>query len=320
MSRPPFGGQATTSSTGSMTTTVYRELRGRRLPTEIKGIPYGSAHFRQVHYENAGTLAYVASVNSETRSTESSAVRNIAKEIVSYCKHNQISLVNVPLLGTGAGGMTPGESFEILRGQFEKDQSTTYVVYCLSRDILENLAVLVDKVTGIEDDEHPRVFISYAGNDNENAVWAKQLATLLRNCGVDARLDQFHLKPGYDLPQWMTKEVIMAEKVLPICDSYYMEKADFRKGGVGWETMIIQGDMLAQGDTKAKYIAIIREEAVEKALPVYMRSRYTLHWGKKKDIDPTALEELVLLLYNRETEPPLRKAAPLYVRRSRKAA
>ena len=83
--------------------------------------------------------------------------------------------------------------------------------------------------------------------------------------------------------------------------------------------MIIQGDMLAQGDTKAKYIAIIREEAVEKALPIYMRSRYALHWGRKKDIDPTALEELVLLLYNRETEPPLGKA-PLYVRKSRKGA
>lgn len=303
-----------TSSSGSITSAVYRELEGRRLPTEIKGIPYGSVHFRNVMYENAATLAYSAAVDAETRSTQPAALRNIAKEIVSFCSNNQVSLVNVPLLGTGAGGMTPGESFEILKAQFAKDDSTTYVVYCLSEDILENLAVRLDVRSELQIDEHPRVFVSYAGNDHGNAAWAKDLATKLRTCGIDARLDKFHLKPGYDLPQWMTNEVIMAEKVILICDSYYMEKADFRKGGVGWETMIIQGDMLAQGDANAKYIAIIREESVEKALPIYLRSKFALNWGKSKVIDEELFKELVLLLYDRDSEPPLGKA-PSYVRK-----
>jgi TIR domain len=306
------------SSGGSVTTTTFRDLQSRRLPTQPSGVPYGSVHFRDVQYENAATLAYAASVNSETRKTEPASIRNIAKEIVSYCIKNKVSLVNVPLLGTGAGGMTPGESFEALKSQFEKDRSTTYVIYCFSKEAFENVAARVDTKKTVEEDENPRVFISYASNDKANALWVKRLAESLRQCGVNARLDQFHLKPGSDLPQWMTNEVIMAEKVILVCDSHYMEKADFRRGGVGWETMIIQGDMLAQGDTKTKYIAIIREERAENALPIYIRSKYALKWGKKNHIKERFLKELVLILYNRETEPPLGKV-PNYVKTAKRS-
>ncbi|VVC82783.1 toll/interleukin-1 receptor domain-containing protein [Sideroxydans sp. CL21] len=305
------------SSGGSVTSSVFSELQSRRLPTELGTIPYGSVHFRNVQYENASVLAYAASVYGGGRGSDSNTLSNIAKEIVTYCQSNQISRVNIPLLGTGAGGMTPGESFEVMRGHFEKDQSTTYVFYCFTSDAFRNLAVKREEIDEVEEDEHPRVFISYAGNDKENALWVKKLAMTLRECGVDARLDQYHLKPGYDLPQWMTNEVIMADKILLVCDSFYMEKADFRKGGVGWETMIIQGDMLAQGDTKTKYIALVREEQIEKALPIYMRSKYALNWGKKEQIDEQALKDLVLLLYDRDNEPPLGNA-PTYVKSSKK--
>ncbi len=52
----------------------------------------------------------------------------------------------------------------------------------------------------------------------------------MRECGVNARLDMFYLKLGQDLPQRMTNELIMADKVLLICDKYYAEKADNRNG------------------------------------------------------------------------------------------
>ena len=97
----------------------------------------------------------------------------------------------------------------------------------------------------------------------------------------------------------------MAEKVLLICDKYYMEKGRFPKGGVGWETMIIQGDMLAQGDTKQKYIAILREDDADKALPIYMKSKYAFNWGKTSQIDPEHLKELVLCILHCDTEPEL---------------
>jgi hypothetical protein len=109
----------------------------------------------------------------------------------------------------------------------------------------------------------------------------------------------------------MTNEVILADKVLLVCDSHYMQKADFRKGGVGWETMIIQGDMLTQGDNKQKYIAIVREEQVEKALPIYIRSKFALNWGKK-NVSEAQVQELVLRLFDCDLEPEL-GAVPDYV-------
>ena len=161
------------------------------------------------------------------------------------------------------------------------------------------------------------MFISYTGTDKDNAAWVKSLATALRENGVDARLDAFHLKPGFDLPQWMTNEVIMADKVLLICDKHYMEKADFRKGGVGWETMIIQGDMLAQGDNKQKYIALIREDVADEALPLYMKSKFAFSWGKEAHIDADRLKELVLCIFECDTEPDL-GAVPTYVKEKMK--
>lgn len=112
--------------------------------------------------------------------------------------------------------------------------------------------------------------------------------------GVNARLDMFHLKAGQDLPQWMTNELIMADKVLLICDKYYAEKADNRKDGVGWETMIIQRDMLSRQEQN-KYIAILRDEDIDRSLPIYVKSRYALNWANE-DHGNKEFDELLLFI------------------------
>lgn len=300
-------------SDGGVTSSVFTNLHERGLPTRLGRIPYGKVHFRESKYEFASTIGYAASVDFETVTSEAEAIRQIAREIVRYATENQIRIINIPLLGAGAGGMTPVDSFEALRSVFGTKEGITFNVFCFTPEAYRNLNA--DHTAAPEEQPipHPRVFISYTGTNKVNASWVKSLATALREHGVDARLDAFHLKPGFDLPQWMTNEVIMAEKVLLICDRFYMEKADFRKGGVGWETMIIQGDMLAQGDNKQKYIAIIREDAADEALPIYMKSKYAFNWGKDAGIDPDRLKELVLCIFDCDTEPEL-GSVPTYVK------
>src|SRR6266851_5932296 len=287
-------------SGGGVTSSVFANLESRTLPTRVGSIPYGKVHFREVHYENANTLAYAASVNVDTTASESKAIRSIARKIREYCKKNSLPSVNIPLLGSGAGEMSPIDSYTALYEELESDPLTTYTLFCFTREAYQNISSVHENSSDTEV-ARPRVFISYAGNDKENAAWVKALASNLRNSGVDARLDVFHLKPGFGLPQWMTNEVILADKILLVCDSHYMQKADFRKGGLGWETMIIQGDMLAQGDNKQKYIAIVREEQAEKALPIYIRSKFALNWGKET-VSEEQLQELVLLLFDCDTE------------------
>lgn len=300
-------------SAGGVTRSVLTNLHERGLPTQVGPIPYGKVHFRESRYEFAATIGYAASVDDQTITSEAEAIQNISREIVSYSTENQIRIVNVPLLGSGAGGMTPVDSFEALRSIFSEADSITFNVFCFTREVYRNLSAMRELTPKELPIAPPRVFISYTGTNKENAAWVKSLAIALRENGVDARLDAFHLKPGFDLPQWMTNEVIMAEKVLLICDKHYMEKADFRKGGVGWETMIIQGDMLAQGDNKQKYVAIIREDAADEALPIYIKSKYAFNWGKQQDIDPDLLKELVLCIFDCDIEPEL-GTVPTYVK------
>jgi len=300
------------SDCGSVTGSVMHDLESHNLPIYMRPIPLGEVYFQDVHYENASTIAYAASVNANTTTSNKDIIAQIAKAIRKFSQENNILSVNIPLLGSGAGGMSSKESFTTLYNELGGDNQTRYTVFCLTNYVYNAISSNYSNNSETEI-ARPRVFISYAGNDTENAAWVKDLASKLRECGIDARLDIFHLKPGFDLPQWMTNEVVLAGKVLLICDNYYMQKANFKKGGVGWETMIIQGDMLVQGNNKQKYIAIVREEEVEKALPIYIRSKFALNWGKKP-ISQEQLEELVLRLYDCDIEPEL-GSVPAYVRK-----
>ena len=295
-----------------MTQSVFSNLREQGIPTNIGSIQYGKVHFRETRFAFANTIAYAASVDATTITSNSKAIERIGREIVRYATENQIRRVNIPLLGSGAGGMTPSESFEALQKAFANAEDITFNIFCFTREHFLNIS---SQQTGEPDVgvQHPRVLISYTGIDKQNAVWVKQLATSLRKNGIDARLDMFHLKPGLDMPQWMTNEVIMADKVLLVCDRHYMDKSDFRKGGVGWETMIIQGDMLAQGDNKQKYIAIVREESPDKALPIYMKSKFAFNWDKSTEINDERLKELILCIFDCDTEPELGNI-PAYVK------
>ena len=80
-----------------------------------------------------------------------------------------------------------------------------------------------------------------------------------------------------DLPQWMCNELALANKVIVICDEFYKERADGRVGGVGWETMIIQGDLGNLPPYSTKYQIVVRAHDIAKGLPMYLRTRYAFH-------------------------------------------
>lgn len=103
-----------------------------------------------------------------------------------------------------------------------------------------------------------------------------------------------------DLPQWMTNEVVKASKVLLVCDTNYAEKANTRNAGVGWETMIIQGDILSQGTTSTKYIPIaFSGDAAE--IPIYLRTKL---WLSRQEVE-SSIESLVRSIYEYEHDAPI---------------
>jgi hypothetical protein len=122
--------------------------------------------------------------------------------------------------------------------------------------------------------------------------WVVELALYLIDKGMQARLDKFHLRRGMDLPQWMCNELALANRVIIISNEAYKAKADGRQRGVGWETMIIQGDLLACPPDSTKYQVIVRAESLEAGLPFYLRTRYAFH-ARPSDPPDSFREELV---------------------------
>ncbi len=252
-------------------------------------------------FNNAITIGFATSVNCFKIKTDIKYIRNICEELVFYCKTNSLSIINIPLLGTGAGGLSAEESYGVLKQYFESERNINLRVFVLSKEIYNQLS----EKNHLNDSsiKNPRVFISYTGEDPDNRQWVKTLACKLRENGINARVDIFHLKPGNDLPQWMTNELIMADKVLLICDQCYVKKADSRNGGVGWETMIIQGDMMTHMQSN-KYICIVREQNVDDGIPMYAKTKYFLHWAKPEILE-NDFHKLLYYLFDIDEEPEL---------------
>jgi hypothetical protein len=100
-----------------------------------------------------------------------------------------------------------------------------------------------------------------------------------------------------DLPQWMCNELALARKIIVICDKSYKQKADGRLGGVGWETMIIQGDIASLPPDSTKYQVIVRAEDINESLPIYLKTKFVYH-ARPSDATNSFREELVRELFD----------------------
>ena len=109
-----------------------------------------------------------------------------------------------------------------------------------------------------------------------------------------------------DLQQWMTNELRMARKVLLVCNEAYKERAEGRLGGVGWETMIIQGDMASLPADSTKYQIVVRESDIDKGLPLYLKTKFVFHASDKAQ-DKVFRQDLVKELLDLPIDPTLQK-------------
>jgi hypothetical protein len=118
----------------------------------------------------------------------------------------------------------------------------------------------------------PLVFISYSHDSREHKAWVAKLALRLRAAGVEVLLDQYDLEPGDDVPKYMERSVAEADCVLMICTEAYVRKADDGKGGVGYETMIVTGE-LVRNIGQNRFVPILRRFGEPKLLPRCVSTR-----------------------------------------------
>ena len=118
----------------------------------------------------------------------------------------------------------------------------------------------------------PRVFVSYSWEGDDHKHWVHALATRLRSDGVNAILDQWNLRPGSDKNLFMERSVVDSDLVLIVGTPTYARKANERTGGVGYEAMIITGQ-LAQQISQEKFIPILKAGTWETSTPVWLQTK-----------------------------------------------
>ncbi|MCG8561394.1 MAG: toll/interleukin-1 receptor domain-containing protein [Hyphomicrobiales bacterium] len=305
------------STAGTITRFVANRLLQYSIPKPRRGMQLGETEIVPfIGAENiAQFVAFAASVYEQSSDPE--AVAEIGSSLGCFTQENMsVRNLSAPLLGAGAGGLPSEVVVEALSRGFLRtaDEAARLVIHVLHRSVFDRLQGVSSpaKITVERPDAPIRLFVSYSGTSEHHKEWVAELCTFLRSNGIDARLDQWHLRKGMDLPQWMANELALAERVLIISDSRYRDRADKRSGGVGWETMLIQGDMAQEPPDSRKYIVVIREETFKEGVPSYLKTKFSIHWSNAQD-ESQLRDDLLKELYDIDLAPPIGSPPPLYV-------
>jgi hypothetical protein len=141
----------------------------------------------------------------------------------------------------------------------------------------------------------PVVLLSYSHDSPAHKKWVGLLATKLMANRIDVILDQWETGPGDDLPKFMERSVSRADRVLMVCTEAYVHKADDGKGGVGYEAMIVTGELVKDLGTR-KFIPIIRQRNGRDRKPKFLETRYHINLSETQNFD-NGFEELLRELH-----------------------
>ena len=125
----------------------------------------------------------------------------------------------------------------------------------------------------------PLVFLSYSHDSKEHKQWVASFANDLVTNGIQVLFDQWDLNFGDDVPKFMERGVAAADRVLMVCTEEYVRKADDGKGGVGYEAMIVTGELVRDLGSN-KFIPVVRQSGGETILPRCVSTRLYINLGE----------------------------------------
>jgi hypothetical protein len=155
----------------------------------------------------------------------------------------------------------------------------------------------------------PSVFISYSHDSPEHKAWVLRLAADLRERGVDATLDQWDLAPGQDVAAFMQRGILDSDRVILVCSSVYVRKAEAGTGGVGFERLIVTGEVVQNIDTR-KFIPLVRANSSEPRIPRFLGPRLYIDFNDEAVYEAKREELLRELLGAPATVKPRLGASP----------
>ncbi len=149
----------------------------------------------------------------------------------------------------------------------------------------------------------PRVFISYSWDSLEHKNWVLELAMRLRSeGGVKVTLDYWCLWPGADRERIIEENIRESDFVILVCTPTYAERANKREGGVGYEAVIITGE-LYESSHQNKFIPVLRAGSWTVSLPTRMKSIVGVDL-RNNPFSEEAYTALLRALHNSPPKPP----------------
>lgn len=150
----------------------------------------------------------------------------------------------------------------------------------------------------------PTAFISYSWDSNDHKKWVHNLALRLRNDGIEVILDQWHLTPGDQLPEFMERAVRDCEFVLVVCTQKYKIRSDRREGGVGYEGDIMTAEVLNLRNQR-KFIPILREGTWIGSAPSWLSGKYYIDLSGNSYSESQYTDLLTTMMGTRTVAPPV---------------
>lgn len=151
------------------------------------------------------------------------------------------------------------------------------------------------------EDGRPEVFISYSYDSKDYEEWILSFANRLIGDGIPTTLDKYDLHLGDDTPLFMEKSISNSDYVFIMVTDNYIEKANNRKGGVGYETNLVTGEIVLNGNT-GKFIPIFVKTNFDKA-PNYLKGKFGIHIDNYFSYDKP-YEDLYRKITNQELQKP----------------
>lgn len=165
-------------------------------------------------------------------------------------------------------------------------------------------------------EDAPKVFISYSWDSEALKKWVLDLAIKLREKGIDAILDQWELELGKPIPNFMENSVGKSDRVICVITPKYNEKSINLHGGVGYEYSIISAEIMDKIDTQ-KFIPLLKEGNNEN-IPKSLKGRTYIDMRNDNSFEDR-LEDLLRDIYKepKNKKPPIGKK-PEYVENKNK--
>ncbi|MBI1944533.1 MAG: toll/interleukin-1 receptor domain-containing protein [Deltaproteobacteria bacterium] len=119
----------------------------------------------------------------------------------------------------------------------------------------------------------PKIFISYAWESDDHTKWVVRLAEDLQGAGAYVLLDRWDVGLGGDLPRFMETAVRRADHILLVCTPAYAKKANERSGGVGYENVVITGEIFQRFTAaEGRVIPVLRSGSWDESRPTWTKA------------------------------------------------